>query len=95
MTTFTFNAVQLIHECISTTKAKRHWAASLAKNRTLRVVSLESNQLDSQAVKDIAQAIAGNKDSEITQLRLAPQKKHGPLLRSACRGGYWQHDGEE
>ena len=72
-----FHVVAFMHECISTTQATRHWAASLAKNRTLRVVSLESNQLDSQSVKDIAQAIAGNKDSEITQLRLAPQKNMG------------------
>merc|ERR1712232_442845 len=50
-------------------------ADALAENKTLRIVDIESNCLDSMAVKEIAVAVGRNKNTQVEQLMVSHQKQ--------------------
>jgi len=49
-------------------------AASLAKNTTLQLLNIETNNLDATGVKHIAEALLGNPDSALEQWKFSNQK---------------------
>jgi hypothetical protein len=67
--------------CLSNANLQRSQGVELAQalqgNTTLRSLNIESNCLDSTAVREIALAIRGNKDCPIESLYLAHQKQAG------------------
>mmetsp|Transcript_59374 Transcript_59374/g.170594 ORF Transcript_59374/g.170594 Transcript_59374/m.170594 type:complete len:1043 (+) Transcript_59374:66-3194(+) len=52
-------------------------AASLRYNKTLQVLDVSCNNLDSYAVREIAIALAGNAGNILEQLRVSPQRQVG------------------
>jgi len=55
-------------------------AAALRANGTIKMINLEANYLDSQAVREIAEAITTNCGSKVEHLRVMRQKQAGDFF---------------
>lgn len=52
-------------------------AQAMLSNKKLRILNIECNDLDSNAIKEVAEAIAMNAECAVEHLRLSPQKQVG------------------